>query len=68
MSDRLTPKAARARAAQALLAYLDERTQANETALLDAAHNLEAAVVARRLAKTSQTRDAERLAQVVASH
>jgi hypothetical protein len=65
-SDRLTFRAARMRAASALLAYLDVRSVENEAALLEATHDLEAVVLRRRLACVSQRARARQLAHVAA--
>lgn len=58
----------RARAARALLSYLGDPCASNERFLLDAAHDLEAAVAVRRLGAASQRRDAARLRRVLATH
>jgi hypothetical protein len=47
--------------------YLDERTVTSERALIDAAHELEAAAVRRRLERVSQRGRATSLARVAAS-
>ena len=67
MSTRRRFKLARKRAASALLTYLDERTPTSERALIDAAHELEAVAVRRRLERVSQQGRAVRLAQLAAS-
>jgi hypothetical protein len=54
------------RAASALLAYLDGRTVENESALIEATHDLEAVAVRRALQSASQRGRARQLARVVA--
>jgi hypothetical protein len=63
-SDRLIFRAARMRAASALLRYLDVRTVENERALIAAAHDLEAASVRRSLERVSQRGHARQLARL----
>ena len=58
---------ARERAGSALLIYLDERTSSSEQALLDAAHELEAAAVRRRLERASPPSRAAQLARFAMS-
>jgi predicted enzyme involved in methoxymalonyl-ACP biosynthesis len=58
---------ARERAASALLLYLEERTLANERALLDATHELEAVAAMRRLERIPQRASALRRAPVAMS-
>ena len=55
---------ARERAASALLTYVGERTEANEQALLEAAHELEAVAVRSRLERVSQRGRATQLARL----
>jgi hypothetical protein len=55
---------ARERAASALLVYLDERSLESERALIDAANELEAVAVRRRLERVSQRGRARQLARV----
>ena len=55
---------ARERAATALLTYVGDRTSANEQALLEAAHDLEAAAVRSRLERASQQSRAAQLARL----
>jgi len=63
-NDRLMFRAARMRAASALLAYLEVRSVETESALLEAAHDLEAVAVRRALVRVSQRRRARQLARV----
>jgi hypothetical protein len=56
----------RARAARALLTYLGNPCASNERALLEAAHDLEAATALRRLRRVSQRRRAAQLEQWLA--
>lgn len=58
-SDRTAFRAARLRAASALLAYLDGRSEETGTALLAATHDLEAAA-ARRPPRSDATRERAR--------
>ena len=58
---------ARERAGSALLIYLDERTSASEQALLEAAHELEAVAVRRRLERAPPTSRAAQLARLAMS-
>jgi len=58
---------ARERAGFALLTYLEERTSSSEQALLDAAHELEAAAVRRRLERASPSSRAAQLARLAMS-
>jgi hypothetical protein len=58
---------ARERAGSALLTYLEERTSSSEHALLDAAHELEAVAVRRRLARASPASRAAQLARLAMS-
>ena len=58
---------ARERAGSALLIYLEERTSSSERALLDAAHELEAASVRRRLERTSSPSRVAELARFAMS-
>jgi hypothetical protein len=58
---------ARERAGSALLTYIEERTSSSEQALLDAAHELEAAAVRRRLERTSPPCRASQLARLAMS-
>jgi hypothetical protein len=58
---------ARERAGSALLSYLEERTSSSEQALLDAAHELEAAAVRRRLERASPPSRATELARLAMS-
>jgi hypothetical protein len=58
---------ARERAGSALLIYLDERTSSTEQALLDAAHELEAVAVHRRLERASPPSRAWQLARLAMS-
>jgi hypothetical protein len=62
----MTFRAARMRAASALLAYLELRTVETEAALLDATHDLEAVSVRRALRRVSQRGSARQLERVVA--
>jgi hypothetical protein len=55
---------ARERAATALLVYVGDRTTANEQALLEAAHDLEAVAVRSRLERVSQQSRAAQLARL----
>jgi hypothetical protein len=55
---------ARERAASALLTYVGDRTTANEQALLEAAHDLEAVAVRIRLERVSQQGRAAQLARL----
>jgi hypothetical protein len=55
---------ARERAASTLLTYVGDRTTANEQALLEAAHELEAVVVRSRLERVSQQGRAAQLARL----
>jgi hypothetical protein len=57
-------RVARERAGSALLIYLDERTSSSEQALLDAAHELEAAAVRRHLERASPPSRASQLARL----
>lgn len=66
--DRLIFRAARMRAASALLRYLDVRTVENEQALIEATHDLEAAAVRRSLERVSQRGRARQLARLGAMH
>jgi hypothetical protein len=58
---------ARERAATALLTYVEERTSSSEHALLEAAHELEAIAVRRRLERVSQPDRAAQLARLAMS-
>ena len=58
---------ARERAASALLTYVEERTSSSEEALLEAAHELEAVAVRRRLERVSQRDRAAQLARLAMS-
>ena len=58
---------ARERAGTALLTYLEERTSSSEQALLEAAHELEAAAVRRRLERRAHRSRADQLARLAMS-
>jgi hypothetical protein len=58
---------ARERAGFALLTYVDDRTSSSEHALLEAAHELEAAAVRRRLERASRPSRADQLARLALS-
>jgi hypothetical protein len=58
---------AREQAGSALLTYLEERTSSSEQALLDAAHELEAAAVRRRLERRLHSSRADQLARLAMS-
>ena len=66
-SDRRKFRAARMRAASALLAYLDSRSVETEQALLEAAHDLEAVSLRRALCCVSQRGRARQLERVAAA-
>jgi hypothetical protein len=58
---------ARERAGSALLTYLEERTSSSEQALLEAAHELEAVAVRRRLERRSHHSRTDQLARLALS-
>lgn len=64
MTTRRRFRIARERAASALLTYVEERTNENEQALLEAAHELEALAVRSRLERVSQRGRAAQLARL----
>ena len=64
MTTRHRFRIARERAASALLTYVEERTNENEQALLEAAHELEALAVRSRLERVSQRGRAAQLARL----
>jgi len=67
VSTRRRFRLARREAAAALLSYLDDRTPTSERALLNAAHELEAISVRRKLERISQRGRATMLRRVAAS-
>ena len=64
MTTRRRFRIARERAASALMTYVEERTNENEQALLEAAHELEALAVRSRLERVSQRGRAAQLARL----
>lgn len=64
MTTRRRFRIARERAAYALMTYVEERTNENEQALLEAAHELEALAVRSRLERVSQRGRAAQLARL----
>jgi hypothetical protein len=60
-------RVARERAGSALLIYLEEQTSSSEQALLEAAHELEAAAVRRRMERSSHRTRTEQLARLAMS-
>ena len=65
MTHRRTFRQERARTAAALRSYVGHPCPATERALLDAAHDLEAAAALRRLSSVSQRSRAAQLEQLV---